>query len=432
MNIRQRALKGKNSSMAIPTPLPLPNDELAAWLRLATARGLSPETLRALLAAFGLPQRLFAQSFTALAAVAGEKAARAVLMPPAPGFAQQLDALAEWRSEPDCTVLTLADPAYPQRLLTTPDPPPLLYVKGQIERLYRRGIAVIGSRSATPQGLDDAQHFARAFSAAGFVVVSGMALGIDGAAHGGALDVRDEFASGGTVAVFGTGIDVVYPSRHRALADQIVARGALLSEWPLGTPARPANFPQRNRLIAGLVEGVVIVEATERSGSLITARLANEMGRDVFALPGSIHAPCSRGCHRLLKEGAQLVETPDEVMEALGVLTATASLRSSDPAKKILRHPVTHPLDVQQRATRHPVTVAQKPLPLSPSRTPLNAESQQVLAALGHTATAFETLAERTGMNEATLQSALLRLELSGHLCTLPGGWFARVGHQRD
>lgn len=417
--------------MAIPTPLPLTSDELAAWLRLATVRGVQPETLRALLAVFGLPQNLFTQSLTALAAVAGERAARAVLMPPAPDFAQRLDALEAWRSEPNCLVITLADPAYPPRLLTVPDPPPLLYIRGQIERLYRRGIAVVGSRSATPQGLEDAQQFARAFSAAGFVVASGMALGIDGAAHAGALDVHDRSASGGTIAVLGTGIDVMYPSRHRALADQVAAHGAILSEWPLGTPARPANFPQRNRLIAGLVDGVVVIEAAERSGSLITARLASEMGRDVFALPGSIHAPLSRGCHRLLKEGARLVETPDEVMEELGVLTATASPQRSDPSKKILRYPSAGMPEMRRQASHRPVavTVTQKPLNLPASPTALDPGARQILDALGHSPTAFETLAERTGMDEAALQGALLRLELSGHLCTLQGGWFARVEH---
>ncbi len=414
-------------------PLPLAADELHAWLRLASARGLKPAALRALLGAFGLPQQVLAQPFNALAAVAGSAAAQAVLAAPSAGFAQQADAVRDWCAQPGNALVTLADPAYPPRLLTMTDPPPLLYVKGRLDLLHARSVAVVGSRSATPQAVEDAARFARTLAAAGVTVVSGLALGVDGAAHRGALDER-----GGTVAVIGTGADLVYPAVHHALAAQIAARGAIVSEWPLGTPARSANFPQRNGVIAALVEGVVVIEAAMRSGSLITARLANEMGRDVFALPGSIHAPLTRGCHRLIKQGAQLVETPEEVLEALGFIApmaaAAAAKTSRAPAKKREKR--------DSEATRSPPTSAanQIALPLDPTphaeppaRPPapdrLDADARTLLAALGHAPATLEILAQRTDMAEALLQATLLRLELAGHVSALPGGWFARASH---
>lgn len=371
--------------------LPMTDAELAAWLRLSLARGLKPAVLRTLLDAFGLPEALLGQPFAAIAAASSEASARAVLAPPAPGFDEQLAAVLAWREGPGNQVLTLGDPAYPPTLLTMPDPPTLLYIKGKLELLHARSIAVVGSRSATPQGVEDAGRFARALSDAGLAVVSGLALGIDAAAHRGALA-----GPGSTVAVIGTGADMVYPSANHQLAHQIAAAGVIVSEWPLGTPARSAHFPQRNRLIAGLSSGVLIVEAAMRSGSLITARLANEMGRDVFAIPGSIHAPLSRGCHRMIKQGAKLVETPEDVLEELGVeIPAVApSLRA--------------PSGIQ---------------------TSLAPEARQLLDALGHSPATLEILATRTEMGEARLQATLLQLELAGHLSVLPGGRFVRASH---
>jgi DNA processing protein len=411
--------------------LPLGADELTAWMRLAHARGLKPAALRTLLGAFGLPQRVLAQPFEALVVAAGSEAARAVLAPPAADFARQVAAVEAWRAQPGNALITLADPAYPPRLLTMPDPPPLLYVKGRLELLHARSVAVVGSRSATPQALEDAGRFARTLAAVGVTVVSGLALGVDGAAHRGALDER-----GGTVAVTGTGADLVYPAAHHALATQIAARGALVSEWPLGTPARSANFPQRNRVIAALVEGVIVVEAAMRSGSLITARLANEMGRDVFALPGSVHAPLSRGCHRLIKEGAQLVETPEEVLEALRFMQpALRTRRTSGSRERGSQYALTLPLEfeaqtastAEENAPIRPPAVAQ-PVPAD-CATALGPEASQLLAALGHAPASLEILAQRTDMSEAVLQATLLRLELAGHVSTLPGGRFARACH---
>lgn len=399
----------------MPTPLPLSADERSAWLRLATARGLKPAALRALLGAFGLPQNVLAQPFAALAAAAGAEAARAALAPPAADFAAQADRLHAWYAAPGNALVTLADPAYPPRLLAMPDPPALLYAQGRLGLLHARSIAVVGSRSATPQALEDAARFAQAFAAAGVTVVSGLALGVDGAAHRGALAER-----GGTVAVIGTGADLVYPAAHHALCAQIAERGAIVSEWPLGTPARSANFPQRNRVIAALVEGVLVVEAAMRSGSLITARLANEMGRDVFALPGSIHAPLTRGCHRLIKQGAQLVDAPEEVLESLGVLQPVrrATQRTQAPREPIATRGGAPAIE---RVESHSTNETKKaPASLGP-------EALKLLAALGHAPATLEILAARTDMAEAALQGALLQLELAGHLNTLPGGWFVRA-----
>ena len=415
--------------------LPATHIELAAWLRLSLAPGLKPAALRLLLHAFGLPEAVFEQPPEALAAIAGEAAARAALAPAGPDFDSQLEAVIAWREQPGNQIVTLDDPAYPPALLTMPDPPPLLYIKGRLNLLHTRAVALVGSRSATPQGVEDAERFARELSAAGITVVSGLALGIDGAAHRGGLE-----GVGSTVAVIGTGADLVYPAAHHALARQIAARGAIVSEWPLGTPARAANFPQRNRLIAGLVSGVVIVEAAMRSGSLITARLANEMGRDIFALPGSIHAPLSRGCHRIIKQGAKLVETPDEVLEELGFARRPAPRAPSGAAQAVLsnddgsataralsgasvKRPSPALAPMAEAFAADPATAGQ----LATPRPSLDPEAQRLLAALGHSPTTLEILASRTEMEDSALQSTLLRLELAGEVSALPGGRFMRA-----
>jgi DNA processing protein len=405
--------------------LPATRIELAAWLRLAVAPGLKPAALRLLLGAFGLPEAIFAQSQEALAETAGEAAARAVLAPPGPAFEAQLDAVLAWREQPGNQIVTLDDPAYPPALLTMPDPAPLLYIRGRLELLHRRAVALVGSRSATPQGIDDARRFARELSVAGVTVVSGLAFGIDGAAHRGGLE-----GVGGTVAVIGTGADLVYPTAHQALARQIAAQGAILSVWPLGTPARAANFPQRNRLIAGLVSGVVIVEAAMRSGSLITARLANEMGRDVFALPGSIHAPLSRGCHRMIKQGARLVETPDEVLDELGFTRQPVS-RAALAAKRVvpMEHGGLRDSSGEKASRAASATFSDSPSSGPASQPAFAPDAQRLLAALGHSPTTLEILAARTEMDDAALHACLLRLELAGEVTLLPGGRFMRAHH---
>jgi len=409
--------------------------DVSAWLRLANASGLPPIALRALLAEFGGPQAVLNQSFGTLAAIAGEKAACAVLGPPPRSelgpFDECLARTLEWASVPGNRIVTLADSAYPPALLTMPDPPPLLYVKGRLDLLQARAVAIVGSRSATPQGIDDARRFAQALSDAGLTIVSGLALGIDGAAHRGGLS-----GPGGTIAVIGTGADLVYPPLHHALAHEIATNGTIVSEWPLGTPARPANFPQRNRLIAGLVSGVLIVEAATRSGSLITARLANEMGRDVFAIPGSIHAPLSRGCHRTIQQGAKLVETPEDILEEFGfsVQSKAAAAPVSKPRKRGKARPAeeagTEPATSEfalelQSASGSATAARSKPASASWASASIKLatpETDRLLDALGHAPATLEILAERTEMDGATLQSLLLQLELSGRVGALPGG----------
>ncbi|MDR1934919.1 MAG: DNA-processing protein DprA, partial [Candidatus Accumulibacter sp.] len=288
---------------------PSESETLAHWLRLTLIPGIGGGTQRKLLAAFGLPDAVFSAGYGSLRALVGDHAAR-LLLDTDNGAA--VANAAAWAQEPGQRVVTLADPAYPRALLEIADPPSLLYVLGRVELLEWPVLAIVGSRNPTPQGVLNAERFAGALSAAGFVIASGLALGIDAAAHRGALA-----AQGDTIAFVGTGIDRVYPARNRDLAHEIGAKGVIVSEFPLGTPVVASNFPRRNRLISGIARGVLIVEAAVGSGSLITARLAAEQGREVFAIPGSIHSPQSRGCHRLIRDGAKLVETAQDILEEL-------------------------------------------------------------------------------------------------------------------
>ncbi len=290
------------------------DEELYAWVRLTLEPGVGPVTARHLLVAFGLPQDIFGASPAALMKVVPQKLALQL----AGGVADEIDAqirrTLDWLARPGHHILTLADELYPAALLDTVDPPSLLYVDGDPQALSQPAIAIVGSRSATPGGTDNAFAFSRYLADTGWCIVSGLAQGIDAAAHEGAL------ASQGTtptLAIMGTGINKVYPASHKALAYRIRERGALVSELPLDTPAVMHQFPRRNRIVAGLARGVLVVEAAIRSGSLITARLAAESGREVFAIPGSIHSPLSRGCHALIRQGAKLVETADDIQEEL-------------------------------------------------------------------------------------------------------------------
>ena len=361
--------------------------ELAAWVRLLLTPGVGKDTARRLLAAFGLPESIFAQPLNALQTVVGPKTADALLQSP-----EDLDASIErlevWLAEsPNRHVLTLADPRFPPDLLQMADPPVLLYVMGDLNALaHPRRLAMVGSRNPTPQGEANAHQFAKALGQAGVCVVSGLALGVDGAAHAGALD-----GGAPTIAVVGTGLDRVYPRRHLSLAHRIVAHGAIVSEYPLGTPPLQANFPQRNRLIAGLSQGTLVVEATLQSGSLITARLAAEQSREVFAIPGSIHAPQSRGCHALIRQGAKLVESAQDILEDLRI----AEPRSLDAA---------------------------------PTETHEGDEPDALLVALGFEPVSLDALQARTGLDTAHLQARLLELELDGAIGRLPGGLFQRLG----
>ncbi|HJV51733.1 MAG TPA: DNA-processing protein DprA, partial [Noviherbaspirillum sp.] len=258
-------------------------DGLAHWLRLDRTPGVGNSTARKLLAAFGLPQNIFHASHAALQEVVSERIASALLEPLSDDTKALIDNTQEWAAQPGNRVLTLADADYPKSLLDIADPPCILYVKGRIELLSSPALAVVGSRNATAQGVSNAEKFSEALSQAGLTIISGMALGIDAAAHQGGLR-----GPGATVAVIGTGANIIYPSRNRALAHQIAEGGCIVSEYALGTPVLAANFPRRNRIISGLAQGVLVIEAAAQSGSLITARMAAEQGREVFAIPGSI------------------------------------------------------------------------------------------------------------------------------------------------
>ncbi|MBV2262658.1 MAG: DNA-processing protein DprA [Thauera sp.] len=386
-----------------------PADDLADWLRLASVAGVGTQGQRALLAAFGLPGHIFAAGRGALAAVVGGAAADAVLAAPAQA---EIERTLAWAGEAGNRILTLADAAYPRQLFDIADPPVLLYVKGEPALLSRPGIALVGARSATAAGEANAEAFARALAEQGLVVVSGLALGIDAAAHRGALAAGG--AGAGTVAVIGTGIDRIYPARNAALARAIAAAGAVVSEFPLGTPPLQHNFPRRNRLIAGLGEGVLVVEAALGSGSLITARLATETGREVFAIPGSIHSPLSRGCHRLIRDGAKLVETAEDVVEELRgrlgwpapAVACAASARG------------------RRRRGAEPAAAVEPP----PQATlALDHETARVLEAIAHDPVDLDTIAARCGLTVDALYAILLPLELDGHLARLPGGRLHRI-----
>ncbi|CAJ0820002.1 DNA-processing protein DprA [Ralstonia flaminis] len=375
--------------------------ELAAWLRLTETPGVGPVAARQLLAAFGLPQDIFAQPYSALARVLPERQARALLAAPGEALAALVERTVTWANEPGNAVFTLADRGYPPRLLELTDPPTVLYAKGDVSLLRAAAVGVVGARSATAAGIDNARAFAQALSAASVTVVSGLALGIDAAAHEGALS-----GPGSTIAVVGTGLDIVYPARNRALAHRIAEAGIIISEYPLGMGARAENFPRRNRLIAGLARGLLVVEAAAQSGSLITARLAAEQGRDVFAIPGSIHSPLAKGCHLLIKQGAKLVETAADILDELGWGQAAAPVKRASRA-----------------APAKGAAVAQAPAArLAPS-----AAETTLLDALGFDPVDLDTLCERTGQAAAALSAQLLALELDGRVERQPGGRFLRL-----
>lgn len=367
-------------------------EELGAWLRLALTPGVGLASARRLLATFGLPPSIFGASAAALEQVVGAVQAQALQKEPE-GFAQQLDDTERWLQEGtpgSRRILTLADPAFPPSLLAIEDPPLMLYLMGDARADLPPAIAIVGSRNPTPQGATNARRFGQAFARSGLTVVSGLALGIDAAAHEGALEgaAPDQLA---TVAVVGTGLDRVYPRQNLDLAHRIAERGWIVSEYPLGTPPLAENFPRRNRLIAGLTRGTLVVEAALQSGSLITARVAAEQGKDVFAVPGSIHSPQARGCHALLKQGAKLVETAEDVMEELR-------------------------WDAQAPTAGEP---AGDPEPESPSA---------LVSAMGFDPVGLDALIARTGIPAPELQAQLLELELAGSIARLPGGLYQRVG----
>lgn len=365
--------------------------ETRAWLQLNRAPGLGAATLAGLLQQFGAASAVLAASPAALrAAGLSSEQAQALREGDAAGVAADFD----WLAQPDRALLSIGDAGYPAALREIARPPPLLFCHGDPELLNLPQLAIVGARNATPQGLQNAQAFAAELAQRGLVISSGLALGIDGAAHRGALD-----ATGHTIAVCGTGLDRVYPARHQKLAHDIAARGLLISEFPIGTPALPEHFPRRNRIISGLSMGVLVVEAARESGSLITARLALEQGREVFAIPGSIHNPQARGCHALIRQGGRLVETVDDVLEELGPLLGTrlAALRAAPPASGAGSSAGFSPL------------------------------AGQLLQALGDELLDADTLAARLEAPTAALQAALTELELGGQLAVTASGRYQRL-----
>jgi len=376
------------------------DDELLAWLTLLRAPGLGGAGIRALLQQAGSARAICRDIRRLRHAAALDQAALNWIERP---DAARLEGDLAWLAQPGHRLLRCDEEDFPPQLETIPSPPAALFVAGDAAALLAPQVAIVGARSASAQGLANARDFARTLGRAGLTVTSGMADGIDGAAHAAALE-----AGGMTVAVVGTGPDLVYPRKHRDLSARIEQHGAIVSEFPPGTEARPDHFPRRNRLIAGLALGTLVVEAGLQSGSLITARLAGEAGREVFALPGSIHNPLAKGCHRLIRDGARLVETAAEVIEALGpaALAQGAGLRARLEATEAAPH--------QGFPAR-----AQDP------------DYASLLAGLGDEPASLDELVDRTGLAPAALSSMLLLLELEGVVGPAVNGRWQRLaaGH---
>ena len=350
--------------------------DTADWVRLGLVNDLGPTALRGLLAAFGLPANILSANRRQLARHVSEAMAEKIL---ADDHQQKIENTLAWLSQDGHSLATFADAQYPQLLLQIPDPPPILYVLGDASHLNRSALAIVGSRNATPQGLANARSFAKAASHSGLTVVSGLALGIDTAAHQGALA-----GSGSTVAVLGCGADIVYPRSNATLAREITRCGAIVSEFALGTPPLTSNFPRRNRIISGLSQGCLVVEAALASGSLITARLAAEQGREVFAIPGSIHSPLARGCHALIRQGAKLVETAADIMQELHLSVEQSAPKILEPDNALLQY-------------------------------------------IGYDSCGLDSLVQRSGLTAGAVSAMLLTLELKGKVACLPGGLYQRI-----
>ena len=375
-------------------------DGLAAWLRLMATEGVGTQTARDLLSHFGLPEEIFDAGFSALQKRVPEKIARILSAPITPDVQAHIEQTLAWATQDNNHVITLADANYPQALLRIADPPTLLYAKGNDALLNKPAIAIVGSRNASAQGMLNADRFAQNLSDAGLTVVSGLALGIDTGAHTGAIQsakaANKATNAGSSIAVIGTGLDIVYPAANRALAHQLADVGCIISEYPLGTPAIAHNFPRRNRIISGLSLGVLVVEAAAQSGSLITARSALEQGREVFAIPGSIHSPLAKGCHQLIRQGAKLVESAQDILE---------ELRWDSPAL----------YTSQSGATQIAASNLSDP------------KLQSLLENMGHDALSVDQLVARSGLPVASVQAALLHLEMQGHIECLAGGQIRRL-----
>ncbi len=366
--------------------------DTALWVCLSQIKGLGGQTFCKLLKHFGSPEQIYAASYTTLRDISNDAIASQISAGP---DLQQAQATLSWLEHEHNHILTLADSLYPKTLLEIADPPPILYAKGELSCLQSPALAIVGSRYASPLGIKTAKEFAQALTEHGLCIVSGLALGIDGAAHEGAL-----LGTGNTIAVVGTGLDIVYPAKHRELAHQIAKRGLILSELALGTPSIATNFPRRNRLISGLSLGCLVVEANLQSGSLITAALAAEQGREVFAIPGSIHSPVAKGCHQLIKQGAKLVDHTQDILEELNYALANFALPHTDRAQ---------------------------PDGAAMTSVELSSEQNTLLKNMGHDPINFDTLLNTSGLTSDRLSAMLSVLELEGKIASLPGGRYQQI-----
>ena len=363
-------------------------EEKLLWISLGSISGIGSQTFCQLLKAFGSPENIYAANLRQLREIVSENIANEIVR----GHHQDnLSQTTQWLSQANNHLITLADPEYPGSLLEIADPPPFLYAKGNLTLLNQPSLAIVGSRNASVQGEKNAEAFAFDLCTYGLCIVSGLALGIDGAAHRGALR-----AKGSTIAVVGTGLDIVYPAKHRELAHQIAEHGLIISEFDLGIPSRPQNFPRRNRIISGLSLGCLVVEANLQSGSQITARLATEQGREVFAIPGSIHSPMSKGCHQLIKQGAKLVDCLQDITEEL-------NLSRSKPSQSISGHDTdsTHPIE--------------------------DTAGDAILVAMGYDPITFDNLVALSGLTVSDVSSMLMLLELEGKVASLTGGQYQKI-----
>ncbi len=375
--------------------MPSHSEDLAEkllWISLGSVRGIGSQTFCQLLKVFGNTSNIYSASLKQLKEVVVDSIASAI--------AQGVDheALADslnWLSLANNHLVTLADPQYPKALLEISDPPPFLYAKGNLDLLNQPSIAIVGSRNASVQGEKNAEAFAHDLCGYGLCIVSGLALGIDGAAHRGALK-----ANGATIAVVGTGLDIVYPAKHRDLAHQIVEKGLIISEFALGTPSKPQNFPKRNRIISGLSLGCLVVEANLQSGSQITARLAAEQGREIFAIPGSIHSPMSKGCHQLIKQGAKLVDCLQDIVEELRLSAILDSKLNSNTE--------IDPNNASDSSNN-------------------DSTNNAIFNLMGFDAITLESLVALSGLTVSEVSSMLMLLELEGKVASLRGGQYQKI-----
>lgn len=376
--------------------------DLAYWLAIHRAPGVGPATFQELLQRFDSPQNILDAKPTDLAECGlHNKTLKYLKEPDWKGVEQDMT----WLEQPDNHILTLNDSDYPPLLREIAAAPPALFVHGQLEALSSMQIAMVGSRNPSSSGRQTSENFARHLASSGFTITSGLALGVDAASHEGALT-----ADGISIAVTGTGLDRVYPARHRDLAHRIAEQGALISEFPIGTAPLPSHFPRRNRIISGLSLGTLVVEAAQKSGSLITAQHALEHGREVFAIPGSIHNPMARGCHQLIRQGAKLVETADDILsELMPMASANLAFTSQNIAN--------HHNEAQNHATSDAIN----------AKPELDPEYQQLIDSMGHDEVAVDELVNRCQLTPESVSSMLLIMELQGYVTSGPGGLYSLV-----